>query len=148
MPGRITVRVEGAKEVIRAARKVPRQGKESLRSSAHDLAGQLADRARANAAAQGRQARRAAQGVKVHPGAFMPTIDAGESPLLFGTEFGATRHFGWYAAARYFDSRGKQFPPHRGGGSYWFLRTVTNERALIERTWRDALADVVRKWSA
>ncbi len=148
MATRITVRVEGAKEVIRAARKVPRDGRESMRARSHQLAGQLAARAKANAAAQGRQAARAAEGVRVNPGAFMPTIEAGTSPLLFGTEFGATRHFGWYDAARYYDSRGKQFPPHLSGGSYWFLRTTTDERPLIERTWAEVLADVVRNWGA
>lgn len=148
MAARISVKVRGADEVIRAARKLPRNGRESLREEAHKLAVLIAARAVRNAGGQGRQARRAAQQVRVNPGSLFPTIEAGSDSLLFGSEFGATRKFGWYARGRYYASRGKQFPPHLGGGSYWFLRSVDDEQPTIERAWGAVLSDVVRKWGA
>lgn len=150
---RMNVRVEGAREVIRAFNKLPDDAKDILRDESYQLADSLVGPVRATAAGQGRQAARAASSVKaVRDRA--PKLTAGSrggrrvKAVLFGSEFGATRRFGWYAKGRYQESSGKQYKPHRGNSSYWFFRTVDNEGDRIGSAYVTMARRVVESWSA
>jgi hypothetical protein len=81
-----------------------------------------------------------------------PTISASNTGraagLLFGSEFGMTRHSGWYNRRRYNDLPNHQFRPHLGGGSYWFFSTVEQNQPWIASEWGEAAEQVVREWSA
>lgn len=142
MPGQ-SVHVEGLSEVVRAFERLPGQADRNLRESARDLAEHLERLTKAAGRASSRQAARAAATVRVGGGG----VTAGPHPLLYGSEFGAFGRFGWYSAARYARSLGRQFRPHLGGGSYWFFRTAENGPAVAEESRR--LGDkIIRDWSA
>lgn len=149
---RITVRIEGGDEVIRALEKLPNDAQEVLRGEAKDIATSLADRIKIAGRRHSRQAARAASTVKEGREGFWPTITASNTGrargFLFGSEFGMNRRTGWYAKRRYFGSRGYQFGPHLGGGSYWFFREADRNQAWVESQWRDAADQVIRRWSA
>lgn len=148
-----TVSIRGADEVLRAFDKLPKDAESELRAQAFDIAKVLADRIKiaGRALSKPRQAARAASTVREVKGAF-PTIQASNTGrahgLLFGSEFGMNRKSGWYRHRRYFPSRGYQFAPHLGGGSYWFFRTAEAMQPYVESEWRKVADTVVRKWSA
>jgi hypothetical protein len=143
---RVTVR--GDAEVIRALRQVPADGQRALVRRSNELAYNLM-RAQGRAArADGRQAARAAGTLRVIRGRTFPTVTAGPHDLLFGSEFGVKRRFGWYAKRRYFRSRPRQFKPHRGSASYWFFATEERFRPRTLAAWREAADDVIRQWGA
>ncbi len=98
-------------------------------------------------ASSNRQARAAARTLEVVRDRF-PTVQAGPEKRLEGSEFGATRRFGWYAKPRFWDSPLRQYRPHRGRASYWFHLAHERKRAEVEAGWGEALDAVVRKWSA
>jgi hypothetical protein len=145
------VSIEGADEVLRAFDKLPRDAESELREQAFDIAKVLADRIKAGGRAHSRQAARAASTVKEVKGRW-PAIQASNTGrakgLLFGSEFGMTRHSGWYNKGRYRDSTGHQFGPHLGGGSYWFFKTATALQPYVADQWREVADNVVRKWGA
>lgn len=141
---RVTMR--GDREVLRALRALPRDADRIVRDGAEDIARVLADRVQ-DAAAPNRQAMRAARTVRVVRDRF-PTITAGPHELLAGSEFGATRKFGWYRRGRYYDSPAKQFRPHLGSGSYWFFVTEERERPWVLSEHRKMLDAIERSWSA
>lgn len=144
----VRVRVRGAAEVERALGGVPDEGRKALVRRANELAYNLQRRMKRAAARQGGSAPKAARTTRVARGNLLPTVTAGPSPVLFGSEFGALRRFGWYAHPRYFHSAGRQYPPHRGSSSYWFFRTQTEAKPAIDAAWRQAADDVIRAWSA
>jgi hypothetical protein len=112
---RLDVTIRGDAEVLRALRRLPPDANDELRDGAGRLAQMLARTAR-GLASSNRQARAAARTVRVVRDRF-PTITAGPEIRLKGSEFGATAHFGWYRRARYWDSAGEQYRPHRGRAS-------------------------------
>lgn len=137
------VHAEGLNEVVRALRRLPGDADRELARSGRQLAQRLVDLTRAAGRGQSRQAARAAATVRVGGGG----VTAGPHPLLYGTEFGANGRYGWYSARRYARSRGRQFPRHLGGGSYWFFRTAERSGAADEETRR--LGDqIISDWSA
>lgn len=145
----LRVRVEGLREVQRALAKVPADGRAALVRRSNELAYNLLRRMRTAAARDGRQARNAASTLKVVRGELLPTVVAGPHELLFGSEFGVTRHFGWYNRGRYYDSRPIQFRhPHRGSSSAWFFTTEERSRDATEAAWQQAADDVIRGWGA
>lgn len=145
------VSIEGANEVLRAFDKLPKDADTELREQAFDIAKVLADRIKAAGRARGRQAGRAASTVKEVRGRW-PIVQASNTGrakgLLFGSEFGMTKHTGWYSKGRYRDSTGYQFGPHLGGGSYWFFKTATEMQPYVAEQWREVADNVVRKWGA
>lgn len=148
---RMKVRIEGADEVLRALAKLPADANKAMREQAKDIATSLADKMKYAARASSRQAAKLAPTVRESNVGVWPAITAGGGRwgfLLFGSEFGATRHFGWYARARYFDSTGKQFPEHLGGGSHWFFATAEAQQPWVASEWSKAGDTVVREWSA
>jgi hypothetical protein len=145
------VSIEGANEVLRASDKLPKDADTELREQAFDIAKVLADRIKAAGRRHSRQAGRAASTVKEVKGRW-PIVQASNTGrakgLLFGSEFGMTRKSGWYGKRRYFDSRGSQFGPHLGGGSYWFFKTADGMQPYVAEQWREVADNVVRRWSA
>jgi hypothetical protein len=154
----VSVRITGLREVRRALRALPPQATTELKDGTLELANRLVPLIKAAGAARGRQTERASRTTKVVKGAgggVLPRIEAGGTKkareVLFGTEFGATRKFGWYDAKRnprYYNSRGKQFPPHLGRGSYWFHKTVDESRGVIDAEAADMGSNLIRRWSA
>jgi len=146
MAERIRVSIQGDAEVFRALRKLPDDGSAELRDKAGVLA-QVIMRSARGLASSNLQARAAARTLRIVRDRF-PTVEAGPEKRLLGSEFGQTRHTGWYARARYWDSPGDQYRPHRGRASYWFFLAHERNRATVDAGWRDALDATVRKWSA
>lgn len=148
---RVRVRIEGIREVIAAFDRLPDEAQNIVRDRSLELAQSLVGPVQATAAGQGRQAARAATSVQAKRDR-VPVLTAGSrggalaKALLFGSEFGATRHFGWYAKGRYYNSTGKQFPPHQGAGSYWFFRTVDQESGRIEKAYLDMAQEMCDAW--
>lgn len=148
---RMKVRLEGVQPVLRAFSKLPKDAQNVMKDGSFALAQSLVPDVKASAAGAGRQAARAATSVKAARGR-APVLSAGTgagalaSNLLFGSEFGATRHFGWYARPRYFHSVGKQFPPHSGASSYWFFRSVDAESGRIGTAYLNMAQDICEKW--
>lgn len=141
------VRVENLNNVLRAFDRLPGEANRILKERTQELARRLAAQVKAAAAGDSRQSRRAASTVRP-AGGNTPSVTAGPHPLLFGSEFGATRKFGWYSKGRYWSSPAKQFRPHRGGNSYWFFRTVEDRNEEIQQEWRDTADAIVRSWDA
>lgn len=138
---------------VRAFRNFEQDAKDLADQAGTDVAQELAGLIRSFAGTQGRQAARAAETVEA-VGGHPPKVQAGAAgsqharDLLPGSEFGATRHFGWYRKPRYYNSRGKQFPPHLGSGSYWFFRAYEANRERAIAQYGDALDDIVREWGS
>lgn len=144
---RVDVRIFGIDEIQRAARALPADARAELREGSRRIARTLAGETRAAGRAESRQAARAASTVRALAGA-TPTVVVGPHPLLFGSEFGATRRFGWYARGRYHDSPGKQFRPHRGSGSYWFFTTVAAAQPRVDAEYRAMAEAIIDRWDA
>jgi len=66
--------------------------------------------------------------------------------LLFGSEFGADRRFGWYAHQRFAESEGRQFSPHQGTTGRWFFPTVERELPTALAEWQDAADAIMRRF--
>jgi hypothetical protein len=149
---KLTVRIQGADEVLRALAKLPRDAEQALREQARDIAETLADRIYYAGRREGRQAARAATTVKAVTAGAWPAVQASNTGrakgLLFGSEFGMNRKSGWYRKPRYFDSPALQFKPHRGAASYWFFATSEANQPWVESEWHKAADEVVRRWSA
>ncbi len=141
------VEVRGLNEVLRALDRLPKQARDEMRQYSNLLARDLANSVRAAGRADSRQSARAARTVRATQG-LKPGVVAGPHPLLFGSEFGATRRFGWYAKPRYYDSVPRQFRPHRGASSYWFFREVERSKPLIDEQARNIGEAIIRDWSA
>lgn len=146
MATELDVTIRGDADVLRALRALPREANAELREGAGRLAQMLARTARGLASGNP-QARAAARTVQVVRDRF-PTIQAGPEKRLKGSEFGQTRHTGWYARARYWDSGGDQYRPHRGAASYWFFLAQERRQAELDAGYREILDNVIRKWSA
>lgn len=145
-PLRVTVR--GLAEVRRALARVPAEGQRALVRRSNEVAYNLLRRQRTAARREGRQAARAATTLKVVRGSTFPRVEAGPHELLFGSEFGVKRRFGWYSLPRYGHSRPRQFKPHRGNDSYWFRKAAEDSRPQMDAEWARAADDVVRSWGA
>jgi hypothetical protein len=152
-----SVRVTNLRETMRAFDQLAAGAQDEMTQSANELARELAVLVQAAGQAEGRQARAAANTVDVFQGKRLPTIRAGakgskrDRALVLGSEFGATRKFGWYDPKkhpRYYDSVGKQFKPHRGAASYWFFTTVEANDARIGAKYAEALDRMAMKWGS
>lgn len=151
------VRVEGLRECLRAFDRLGAEAQDEMVQSANKLAKELAQLAQAAGKAEGRQAKLAANTVDVFQGKRLPTIRAGakgskrDRAVTLGSEFGATRKFGWYDPKkhpRYYDSAGKQYRPHRGAASYWFFKTIEENDERIGATYAEALDRMADKWGS
>ncbi|MDG4790371.1 hypothetical protein O7626_31380 [Micromonospora sp. WMMD1102] len=139
----VTLRLDGARDVIRAFRDLPKDANNELRNASLALAETLAPKVAAAGRSEGRQAALLAGTVKAQRDR-VPVIVAGGTrrlgrnrkpafKLLFGSEFGANFY--------------RQFKPHLGSGSYWIFRTVDDEQPRISREWNKAADRVIRRWA-
>lgn len=154
------IQVQGLREFRRACRTLGVEADAEMKRSAVELSKELANLVQAAGRAEGRQARVAANTVEVFQGKGLPTIRAGQGSrsgskrdkdVTLGSEFGATRKFGWYDPKkhpRYYDSVGKQYKPHRGSASYWFFTTVEANDARVGAKYAEALDRMANKWGA
>lgn len=154
----ITVKVEihGVRPILAAFRKLPKDASSALRDKSGELAARLAKSAQRAGQAAGAQAAAVASTVRVARDR-LPAIQAGGAKritrgrvaayrLLFGSEFGASGRYGWYAQTRYSQSEGRQFPPHQGQRGMWFFPTVERESPAIAKGWHEAVEEIVTKF--
>jgi hypothetical protein len=150
----VHINVSGVRQTLRAFSKLPKEANDQLRDASLDISKDLAGDVAAAGAARGGQAALMARTVKAVRDR-VPAITAGGSTrvgrhampahmLLFASEFGMNRRSGWYAAAQYRRSDGRQYPPHLGRHSYWFFSTVDDHSADATRRWEHAADAVVR----
>lgn len=148
---RVKVRIEGIREILRALDQLPTDAQNEVRDGSMRLATILARQIRAAGEAEPGPAKYAARTVQAKRDR-VPVITAGSRgtkkgrAVLFASEFGMNRKSGWYRKVRYFNSRGRQFQPHLGRGSYWFFRTVEEEQETVSASYRAMLNVVARKW--
>lgn len=144
----------GVRATLRAFSKLPKEASEQLRDASLDISKDLADDVAHAALARGSQAALMAPTVKATRDR-VPALTAGGNKrvgrhkttaheLLFASEFGQNRRSGWYAAAQYARSSGRQYPPHLGRHSYWFFTTVDAHEADIARRWEHAADAIIR----
>lgn len=152
----ITVNVDGVRPIMAALRKLPEGASDALRDGSLKLSRTLANKIRAAARAEGSQAAAVAPTVAAVRDR-VPAITAGGTQrvastrvpakaLIFGSEFGARRRFGWYAERRYRGSTGRQYKRHRGRGSYWFFKTAEQSTATINTAWQKVADDIVNSF--
>lgn len=142
----VRIRVSGAAETVAACRQMSHQAQSEFRDEATKIANELVPKLRGAAIADGRQSAKVAPTVRAQAGV-TPAVTAG-GPLVFASEFGQNARSGWYARRRYVRSRGRQWHPHLGGGSYWFFRTIERNIDDINRMWLRALDRLIRRWGS
>jgi hypothetical protein len=138
----VTLRLEGAAEVLRAFRQLPKDANNELRAASLALAQTLAPKVATAGRSEGAQAALLAKTVRAQRDR-VPVIVVGGTrrlgsnrkpafKMLFGSEFGANFY--------------RQFKPHLGSGSYWIFRTVDDNQPLISKEWNKAADNVIRKF--
>ncbi|MFI6759361.1 hypothetical protein ACIBF5_09495 [Micromonospora sp. NPDC050417] len=140
----VTVRIDGARQVLQAFRGLPREADQALRDASGKLAATLAVRVQGAARSDSRQAALMGPTVRVVRDR-LPAIVIGGSTrvgrkrkpaykILFGSEFGSNRL--------------KQFRPHLGSHSYWALRTISENEKTMSAEWNRAADRVVRAFGS
>lgn len=153
----LTIRLkgEGVRETLSVLRHFPKDANRQLREASLRIADLLAQSAKqassidAQSAAVGKTVRAIKDRVPVVQAGGARRITSSRVPawrLLFGSEFGANGRFGWYSAARYAESEGRQFSPHQGRTGRWFFPTVERELPAALKEWREAADEIVRKF--
>ena len=148
----VSIYTDGIRSTLAAFRKLPAEASENLRDGSLKLSKTLARRVQAAGLADSDQAAAVAPTVKAVRDR-VPAITAGGPTrvtssrvpawkILFGSEFGARRRFGWYAARKYSRSPGRQYRPHLGRGSYWMFRAVDRSQATINAGWAKVADDI------
>jgi hypothetical protein len=149
----VAVHIDGARPLLAAFRKLPKQASDDLRDGSLRLSKTLAQKIKAAGLADSDQAAAVAPTVKAVRDR-VPAITIGgstrvtsrrvpASAILFGSEFGARRRFGWYSARKYRQSAGRQYRRHLGRGSYWIYKTVDHNSATISKAWLDVADHIV-----
>lgn len=153
----VTVRIEGAREILRALSVLPKDAQNAIRDHSEKLAKALAVKARADVAVNGGpQGVLLAQTVKAVRDR-VPVIQAGGTKrlgrnrapaygMLFGAIFGMNGRSGWFSARKYASERNRQYRPHRGQDAYAFFPVIERSSAEISRGWLAAVDDVVRQF--
>lgn len=153
---RIHVWADGINEALSAFERLPPESMKILRDRTIAVSERLAVKMANAARGEGRQAAAVADTVTVRRGS-TPGVRAGggkkfgrprtsASAVLFGSEFGANRRSGWYAAGKYAQSTGRQFRPHLGRGSYWFFTTFEHDADITRNVWVMIADDVARSF--
>lgn len=150
----VRVRITGAREMLRAFRRLPKDANKELRDANLEISRDLAGKIRAAATASPRQGPAVAPSVRAGRDR-IPNVQAGggrragkqtrrsrgqrpttAGDLVFGANFGAT-----YL---------KQFPGHNGGAGsddYFFFTTVEDNMPSIAAEWTEAAERVLEKWA-
>lgn len=138
----LTVRIDGAREVLAGFNRLPKDANRELRDRAQKIAVRLAGDVQAAGRVEGRQAMILAATVKARRDR-VPVVTVGGTTrigrhakpawkLLFGSEFGSNRL--------------AQYKPHLGRGSYWIFSTVDAKQAEIAREWAEAATDIASRF--
>ena len=147
----VKVTIEGADDVIRALRELPKDAQDAMKAQAKDIAVSLEDFIKLDARRHSRQAARASRTVKAGNAGAWPVITASNTGrakgLLFGSVFGMKRRSGWYARPRYED-KGKQFGGYVGFPGHWFFSTAEDRMPWIGSEWHKAADEVIDRWGA
>jgi hypothetical protein len=141
---RVRIRIDGLREVLAAARRLPPEAKTLLKDRTKRISERLAAGIRSAAASDNRQTALMAPTVRARQG-LAPNVAAGGSKrvgrnrvpaykVLFGSEFGAKQY--------------PQFRPHRGAASYWFFQTVERNQDEIGQEWREMADEIIDRWNA
>ncbi|MBN9739551.1 hypothetical protein DMP23_00265 [Amycolatopsis sp. A1MSW2902] len=154
----VKLQLTGAREVLAAFRDLPKEASDALRDASQNLARKLAVKAAADVAAHG-----GPQGHLVAPTTKavrdrVPAIQIGGTKrvgrrlapaygLLFGSIFGMNGRSGWYSAARYAGSTGRQYRPHQGQDAYAFFPVVEQNQAAIAAEWNAAANEIIRSFN-
>lgn len=153
----VTVRIDGAREVLRALSVMGKDAQNAIRDHSQKIATKLAVKVRADVAVHGGpQGVLVAQTVKAVRDR-VPVIQAGGTKrvgrnrapvygLLFGSIFGMNGRSGWFSAQKYAGDSARQYRPHRGQDAYAFFPVIDNSGAEISREWMAAVDEVVRKF--
>lgn len=141
----MNLRIDGARETLRAFRDLPKEANDELRDRAQALAQTLAGKVQQAARAdQAPQAALLAPTVKARRDR-VPVIVAGGAKrvgsrgrpawaLLFGAEFGSNRH--------------RQFrKQHTGKDGSWLFPVADQHQELIDREWNAAADEITAKWA-
>lgn len=149
------VQIRGLREFQKELRQIDPKMLNELRAVHRKVSDLVGDRARAAMAGGGRQAAKAAKGVKsraTSKSAFIETVP--KPPFALGVIWGQTRRSGWYARRRYTESTGRQFEPWVGnqwdpgdfGGKPYFIGEAIN-RSLddVEDIYLDGIDDLARR---
>lgn len=153
----VHINVSGVRQTLKAFARLPKEASDQLRDRSLAISQDLAAPVARAATARGGQAALMAPTVKATRDR-VPAITAGGSTrvgrhrtpahaLLFASEFGMNKRSGWYAAAQYAASSGRQYPPHLGSHSYWFFTTVSDHETRIAREWSQAADAIVRAFA-
>jgi hypothetical protein len=148
--------VEGLDEFNRDLRRVADNEPRQMKRAYGKIASHVQSRSRSNAGLAGgaySKAKSAIRGSSDADGAAVGVSRSGRIPFAQGTFWGAVGRFGWYAAAKYAQSDGRQFPEWVGAnwragvtgeGPYVLNYTVDEERPEIIDTFGDAMDDLFR----
>lgn len=153
----VSVHVTGVRQTLAAFARLPKEASDDLRTETLKLSESLARKVADAARIDSDQAALIAPTVKAVRDR-IPAITAGGTKrvgrnrvpayrILFGSEFGARRRFGWYAQRQYAHSAGRQYRRHLGKGSYWFFQAVEDATPDISTAWSKVADDIVTAWS-
>lgn len=143
-PLSIRLKIDGAEQLLRAFRDLPKDATEELRVKSLEISQWMAQKATSAGRSQGKQAALVATTVKARRDK-TPVVVAGgakrlgrnKAPagkLLFGSEFGSNRL--------------KQYKKHIGTGSYWFFKSVQDNQPEIEKQWLEAAEQIIKKFNS
>lgn len=147
MAVRIGLEVDGLRELLRAASRLPKTAQNELRDSARMIAQDEASSIRSAGAGSSGQSAAAVASLRVRRdrvpavsigGARRAGVSGGATvgQLFFGAEFGGQRR-----------PATKQFRPHRGRTGYWFFPTLRADQDRMMKRWEAALRAIEREWS-
>jgi len=152
----VKLSASGVRPVLAAFRHLPKDANTELRAASLRIADILATSAKdashidGQAAAVGKTVKAVRDRVPVvQAGGARRVTSTGARAyeLLFGSEFGMSRRSGWYAAARYRDSTGRQYASgHRGTSGRWFFPSVERELPAVLRQWERAADAILRRF--
>lgn len=156
---RISIEIDGLRETRRALRQLPEDAQTQIKNRSKELSETIAQYARSAAAADDApQTKLLVSTISAVKGV-VPNVKVGgskkvgryrkpASAVVFGSEFGMTKHSGWYAKRKYSDERGLQYHrPHNGNRGYWFFPTVEQHESYIVSEWQAAADAVIRQFA-
>jgi hypothetical protein len=142
----VNVRIDGAKEVLAALNRLPKEANNAVREASLELAQTLAGKVKAAATTdEAPQSKLLARTVKARRDR-LPVIVAGGTTrlgrrrapawkLLFGSEFGSNQY--------------PQFRrPHSGRKGHWFFPVAEKQAATVAKVWGKAADRILRAYGS
>lgn len=154
-----SVRLEGADRLAAALARYPAASRVELRKSNLKVARRAREVTRAGAGRAGRMQAKMAGGIgsaASSKNAQLTVRNTARAPGAQAAFYGAKRRAGWYAAERYADSRGRQFPEwignrwrvaQAGEGPYGINDTLASELPELRRMYMDGQWEVLLRLS-